>query len=571
MRRRPAPSPPLASPARPANILEFIAQYLEQEPSPAQKALLSAIYGLPLEVVDELPAAWLERQFLDALYGLPTLTAAIGPYHHFTLRRDPPKGHQADITVVCGRRSGKTGYIGIPIALYEALLGGHEAHLRRGERATIPIIAQDKEIAGETLATLLALVTGTPALRAELQRETAGLVLFKNRVQVQVKACNFRATRGLHIPVAILDEIGVWNVEGVNPDRAVVESLRPAMATFPRRRLVKLSSPWAKAGILWDDFERGWGTEDTRTLLWKAPTWYMNPTIPADYFVAEHDRDPDIARREYGAEFSEPIDAFLPWQSIKDAVDEKVVERSPNKDRQYRVAVDVAFRTDSTVLCLCHREGDRVLVDVWREWRPVRGKVVLSLESLAKQVALVCRLYGVRNVVGDQFCAEPVREAFRRRGLAFSEVAFTARRWRRQTPDDRREVGASKVDIFGAMKTLLLQGRLRLVDVPEGARQLRNLEVKRSFSGNEQIGAPAGQHDDYAAALALACWQCWRADEWRARAVTVRRTGPLLTDQQVITSQRELPDVQGQRHPLEEDLVEQASTIGAGMRWLRSS
>lgn len=568
MRRRPAPLPPPVPP-RPANILEFIAKYLEQEPSPAQRALLAAIYNLPLEPLVELPAEWLERQFLDALYGLPTLTAAIGPYHHFTLRRDPPKGHQADVTVVCGRRSGKTGYIGIPIALYEALLGGHESYLRRGERATIPIIAQDKEIAGETLATLLALVTGTPALRAELQRETAGLVLFKNRVQVQVKACNFRATRGLHIPVAILDEIGVWNVEGVNPDRAVVDSLRPAMATFPNRRLIKLSTPWAKAGILWDDFERGWSTDDHRVLLWRAPTWYMNPTVPADYFVQEHERDPDIARREYGAEFSEPIDSFLPWQQIKDAVDQGVVERPPNKERQYRVAVDVAFKTDSTTLCVCHREKDAVIVDVWREWRPVRGKVVLSLESLAKQVALVCHLYGCRNVAGDQFAAEPVREAFRRRGLTFSEIAFTARRWRRQTPDNRREVGASKVDIFGAMKTLILQGRLRLPDVPEGARQLRNLEVKHSFSGNEQIGAPAGQHDDYAASLALACWQCWRADEWRARDVVVRRTGPLLTDQQVVTSGNELPRVEGQRHPLEEDQVEQAASIGLGMSWLR--
>ena len=551
----------------PATILQFIRDQLRMTPSPAQETLLAAIYGLPLPRYETLPATWMERQFLDALYGLPTLTAEVGPYQHFTLRTEPPEGHQDDVTVVCGRRGGKTGHIGIPIALYEALLGGHEAYLHRGERATIPLIAQDKEIAGETLATLLEMVTSLPALRAELKRETAGLVLFRSRVQIAVKACSFRASRGLHIPVAILDEIGVWQVEGVNPDKAVVDSIRPAMATFPRRRLIKLSTPWAKAGILWDDFERGWGTTNHRVLLWKAPTWYMNPSIPAEHFVKEYEADPEMARREYGSEFSEPVDAFLPWQAIKDAVDAGVPERKPDKARQYRAAVDVAFKTDSTVLCLCHRKGDTVVVDVWREWQPKRGKVVLSLEKLAKETALVCRVFGVRNVAGDQYAAEPVREAFRRKGLVFSEIAFTARRWRRQTPDNRREVGASKVDIFGAMKTLLIQGRLRLPDVPEGARQLRNLEVKRSFSGSEQIGAPPGQHDDYAAALALAVWQCWRTDEWRARTPHIRQVGPLLSDVQVVEEGQ--PGQFPPGHPLHEEVMTTVPSVGLGMGWLR--
>ena len=459
------------------DILGFIKSHLEQDPSPAQTALLSAIYNLPILKPATLPAEWLERQFLDALYGLPTLTADIGPYSHFTLRKAAPTGHQGDVCVVCGRRSGKTGHIGIPIVLYEAFFGGHEKYIKRGERATIVLVAQDKEMAGETLATLLEIVTSNPNLAAQLKRETAGLVLFKNGVQVTVKACSFRASRGLHIPVAVLDEIGVWQIDGVNPDKAVIDSIRPGMATFPKRRIIKLSTPWAKAGILWTDFEKGWGTEDHRVLLWKAPTWYMNPSIPTDYFVKEFETDPDYARREFGAEFSEPMDSFLPWGAIKDVVDEGISERKPVKKRQYKAAVDVAFKTDSTVLCIGHREGDTVFVDLWREWKPSRGRNVLSLEKMSKQISLMCRVFGTRNIVGDQYAAEPVREAFQRRGVVFSEIAFTARRWRRQTADNRREIGASKIDIFGAMKTLILQRRLRLLDIPEGIRQLRRTRL----------------------------------------------------------------------------------------------
>lgn len=493
----------------PLDILTFIAELLDELLSPAQETLLRAIYGLPLDA-DQLAI-----------------------YKQLTNLDTPPARRQQDVTVVCGRRSGKTGRIGVNIGLYEALLGGHERHLGKAERGHVVIIAQSLKAVNETMALAKSKVSRSPDLAAEVLSERADELAFRNGMCLSIWPCTVKAVRGLHIPVAVCDEIGFWESEGANPDREVVYgAVRPAMATFPQRMLVKLSTPWAKAGVLWDDFQN-WFGKPGGPLVWLAPTREMNPNVPVEFIVDEYARDPEKARREYDAVFSDPAEAFLPGEAVDSAVETGVLERRPSKERRYWAAVDVAFKTDATVLTIVHREGEDVVVDLWRGWKPQPGKP-LVLGELARQVGLLCRLFGVRGVAGDQYASEPVREALRARGLYFSEVAFTATRAKRETADGRREVGATKGDIFGALKTLLVQGRLRLLDIKEGLRELKGLEVRRSFSGYETVGAPEGQHDDYAASLALAVWQAWRADERRERAGRVVQLGRSMLDAVVI-------------------------------------
>lgn len=512
-------------------ILDFIRKVLHEDISPAQAALLAATYGLPAPPPMPSDADWLTtRGSLDALYGLP-IGDEQDPFQRFTERPKRLRKRQQDVTAVCGRRSGKTGRIGINVALFEALQGGHERSLHgAGERCTIPIIAQDLKMAGETLRTLTEKVMENPTLRDALaEKPTGDSIVFSTRCQILVKPCNFKASRGLHVPCAILDEIGVWDVEGANPDKAVVDSLRPAMATFPRRLLLKLSTPWVKGGgVLWDDFNLHYGKPDAPVLVWKAPTWYMNPSLGAEFFTAEYERDPEYARREYGAEFLSSEDSFLPWQAVQEAVDEGVFERPPEKGRAYFAALDVGYKQDSTVLVIGHHDGEQVVQDVGMIWLPP-----VSHEDMLYEVAQVCRRFFCQTLMGDQYCSEPLREGLLSYGIVFVEVTLNVKRAKQETPDARFEVGASKQDIYGALRTLVLQGRLRLVDSPRGLNELRTMEVKRSFSGSVQIGAPKGKHDDYPFALALMCWQAWQADEERDRPLRVKQRGMTLLDQVV--------------------------------------
>ena len=124
------------------SILEFVtdSQLLGLSISPAQRALLKAIYGLPLDE-DE------HAIFRDCT-GRETYSAQ--PF--------------SEVTVVAGARAGKDSRIAAPIVCYEAVFGGHEHHLARGERGVIPLVAQDARAAKIAFGFISQYLTGSPLL-----------------------------------------------------------------------------------------------------------------------------------------------------------------------------------------------------------------------------------------------------------------------------------------------------------------------------------------------------------------------------------------------------------------------
>ena len=505
-------------------ILDFCKDFLALDLSPGKELALRILYGL------EIPAEAMEA------------------FQRWTGLTQRPKGFVHSATFICGRRGGKTSHIGVPVLLYEALLGGHEKYLRAGERGHCVMMAQTVKAVSETMALLRNKVNAHPTLRRELVGERADALEFANNMNVSIWPCTLKAIRGLNIPVAVLDEIAFWESEGANPDREVIRSVTPAMATFPQRRLIKLTTPYTKLGVIWEDYEKYWGKPARGApLVWVAESQDMNPAIDLDFLVEEQRRDPEAFEREYKARFSDPTEAFIPGYAIAAATDDGIFERKPTHRVRYVAGVDIAFKRDATVLCIGHREGDKVTVDVWRAWKP-KPKEPLSLADLAREIALLCHAYGVPMVTGDQFASEPVREALRSprsrkglpiKGVGFQEVAFTATRRHREKPkgDTRLELGASKMDMYGAMRTLLEQGRLRLLDNTDALRELAALEVKRSFSGIETLGAPPPMHDDYPSALVLMVWQCFKGAELREReGRVVFRPGGSLLDARLVES-----------------------------------
>src|SRR5262249_389692 len=119
--RRPRAARAPMMPAAPS-IIEFVTdpQLLGLAISPAQEALLRAIYALPMS--EE---------------GLGLYRACTGP-------ETPPTAPVGEVTVVAGARSGKDSRIAGPVVCYEAIFGGHERHLARGERGVVALVAQDQ-------------------------------------------------------------------------------------------------------------------------------------------------------------------------------------------------------------------------------------------------------------------------------------------------------------------------------------------------------------------------------------------------------------------------------------------
>jgi hypothetical protein len=74
------------------------------------------------------------------------------------------------VTVIGGARVGKDSRIAAPVVCYEALLGGHERHLAKGERGVIALVAQDARATRVAFCYVKDYLTDTPCWEARWRR-----------------------------------------------------------------------------------------------------------------------------------------------------------------------------------------------------------------------------------------------------------------------------------------------------------------------------------------------------------------------------------------------------------------
>src|SRR5205823_6171710 len=108
------------------------------------------------------------------------------------------------------------------------------------------------------------------------------------------------SVRGYTIVAAVLDEIAFWRSDdSANPDKEIVNALRPAMATVPGALLVGISSPYSRHGVMWDAHRFHFGKDGDPVLVWQSPTRTMNPLLPQSVVDAAMAEDETAARAEY--------------------------------------------------------------------------------------------------------------------------------------------------------------------------------------------------------------------------------------------------------------------------------
>lgn len=422
-----------------------------------------------------------QETFLRLAYGLPLND------HHDAIaeiclggRPQPPREY-AEATGICGRRSGKSDRIAANIAVYEAATGGHEKYLTRGERGQIVLIAQDMRAARVLYRYVLAKLQGSSLLSQLLIGEPRKEELeLRNNICISIFPCSFKATRGFSIPVAILDEVAFFRVEGVNVDKEVIDAIRPAQATFPRAKLIKISSPYSKAGELYRDYSTRAARDDL--LCFQAPSWDMNPRIPQSFLDSERARDPEMFDREYGAIFTDTISAAFTREAVEATVIPGRFELPYQMNVHYYAGVDPSGGgPDEFALSLCHTQRDgRIIQDCLRAQKTKRP------EDVVGEMAETCKAYHVYRVTGDKYSGEWVRQAFRDRGIEYVVSELTAS------------------EAFLELLPLINQGRVELLDDKTQTRQLIALERRKSKTGKDQLSHPPGGHDDRANSLALA-------------------------------------------------------------------
>jgi hypothetical protein len=237
-------------------------------------------------------AAW--RVFWKAADGVPLDPDEVETFQRHTGRTAVPTAPAREVWCIAGRRSGKSEQA-VARACWRAITRDWAVVLARGERGAIPIIAADREQARNTLGYLKGLARHDPLVAPfvatdrvrgrEEPRIRRDRVEFRTGVDVVVRTCSFRTSRGYTLIDALLEEVASWSTaEGsADVDAEVVHAVRPAMLTTRRfgSRIVAISTPYARRGVLFQAWERHWGRDDSDALVWVADTASMNPTADA--------------------------------------------------------------------------------------------------------------------------------------------------------------------------------------------------------------------------------------------------------------------------------------------------
>lgn len=416
------------------------------------------------------------KALLKAYYDLPMTDTELESYQQLTGRIKIPAKPFVEFWMAIGRRGGKS-QIAAVIAVYEAFFVSHEAKLSAGEVATCMVIAADRKQARSVFRYVKGLIDACPMLKAMVLRESTESIELTNRAVIEITTASHRRTRGYTCSCVIADEVAFWmNTEdSANPDREIINALRPALATLGGK-LIALSSPYARKGVLWEAYRNYYGKEEShRVLVAQASTQTMNPTLDPSVIEQAYKEDEASAKAEYGAQFRTDVETFISQESVDRVTIPDRLELLPATSNWYIAFVDAAGGSgkDSMTCAIAHKDKltNNIVVDAVRAVKPP-----FSPEQVVKEFVALFKEYKVSNVTGDRWGGDFVQEQFRKRGINY-------------TPSDK-----DKSQIYAELLPLINSSQVELLDIKQLRHELCGLERKNSIK--PRIDHAPGQHDD---------------------------------------------------------------------------
>ena len=203
--------------------------------------------------------SWLT--LLKVFFGLKLSESDLSLFYESTGRKEPPKGEFKELWAIVGRRGGKS-FISAVVAIYLALFFDYKKYLAPGELGAIQIIAADRAQAQVILRYIKGILNSNPILFQYVKDELRERVDLTNGISIEVMSCSFRSIRGRTLVCAIFDEIAFWMSEGAAPDNEILSAVRPGMSTIPNSKLIVISSPYARRGVLYEHHRDYFGTDD---------------------------------------------------------------------------------------------------------------------------------------------------------------------------------------------------------------------------------------------------------------------------------------------------------------------
>jgi hypothetical protein len=405
-----------------------------------------------------------------------------------------PQVTRAVLVAVCGARGGKSYILSAVYSLWRALYADLST-MAPGEVAVALLVAPDLGLARQDLNYVKGAVKADPELAALITADNADeLVLMRPDGQPVSILCRAAGRggaglRGKSLVSAILDECAFFrDKSAVVNDKDVFDAVSPRV--LPGGLVVVASTPWAEAGLLFDEFTLNFGHPVTAMAV-TAPTLLLFPSQRnRDAIDREEARDPDNARREFGAEFM-AVGAGTFFDRDACVVDEDAEPRT-NASRGVNVGVggDMALVRDAAALVVIHEENGEYTIAEVIEYVPKKGEP-LKLSAVVKEFAAAAKRHGADTIEVDHHELEASREHLP------DDVSLRA--------CDGGQQG--KIDTYTRLRDLLHAGKIRIPpQFQRLANQLRDVVKRPTTGGGLRIFSPHRNnvHGDIVSATVLA-------------------------------------------------------------------
>lgn len=459
---------------------------------------LEALLTLPVGF-DLGTASPLQRAITRAADGQPVGDALEDDAikRHFGCARDAfDAGPPSLVVLVCGVRSGKS-LLAAAASVKAALTANLDA-LKHHEVARVSIVGPTSDNASATFRLLVGSVQSSSTLASLVVGEPTSDTLTLRRpdgraVEIVVVAASRGAItlRSRWSAGFVLDELALFGVESSGAVVNAEELLRAGETRLvPGAQGWLISSPYGPEGLLFELHRDHFGKPD-RVLVVHAPTRAMNPTFPEAQVEAIRARTPDVAAREYDAQWLDADSAFFDSALIDRAVRAGPLERPAEGAREYVATMDAATRGNSWTLVVGRADSPGVVISLARQWTGSKTSP-LDPAQVFKEIAAALRPYRVHEIHCDAWALDPLRSC--------ASAARLELRPQTLGPELR-------VQIYRSVETLLRTAQLELTPNDVLVRDLRAVR-KRALAGGVRVDLPRtadGRHADYAPSVAMLC------------------------------------------------------------------
>lgn len=347
-------------------------------------------------------------------------------------------------------------------------------------------------------------------------------------IKVNFRPCRAKGLRGPGNLVVILDEMAHFTDSGQSSAELVYNAVSPSISAFSPKdpqdhtspigdvegRIISISSPLGRQGQFYKLYQIGFagGTAASNILSIQAPTWEVNPTVPASEFAKNYVKDPIVFFTEYGAYFTDRTRGWIEnSEDLLACVDPNL---RPNVSGISRLAhfigIDFALAGDGTAVAIGHINNDNKIVLDYLDWiRAGEGDFEdydrLDFDEVADWVADLARRFNIHAGLFDQWSGIVFEQALQKRGL--KQIVST--HFTKQTTSQ----------IYKNFKDMMYDERLVLYNwpLPENAvdgdncgyiQELLELQSEVQSKYITVVEAPnmAGKHDDRSDALVRMVW-----------------------------------------------------------------